>query len=521
VRHWRVAKTGGAFTPWMPPPLLETKALAKSYASPVLSDVNFDVRAGEIHALVGENGAGKSTLCHILTGLRQADSGEMFFDGGPYRPASKRTAEEAGIRIVLQELSVIDNLTVAENLFLNRLPNRLGWIRGRALGDEARKALERVGLGGLDASTPARRLGIGQKQLVEIAAGLSQRCRVLILDEPTAALTIADAVNLFAQVRKLQAAGVAIIFISHHLEEVQEIADRVSILRDGKMVAVRNRGDYAIDDLIRLMVGRELGEAVERVRTEGSDKVAIRVEGLKAPPVVRDVAFEVKRGEILGFAGLMGSGRTETMRAVFGADPRASGRFFIDGAEVRIGKPADAVRLGIGFLTEDRKSQGLLLPKPIRMNISLARLIGEISGFAGWLNRSKEIEVSDKWIRNLKIRCSSGEQRAVNLSGGNQQKVVLARWLYRECRVLICDEPTRGIDVGAKFEIYRLLGELAAAGTAVIVVSSDLKELLALCDRIAVLSLGKIVSDFRRGEWTEDRIMAAAFSELTSVPSRK
>jgi len=503
----------------MPPPFLETKALAKSYASPVLSDVDFDLCAGEVHALVGENGAGKSTLCHILTGLRQPDSGEMFLDGAPYRPTSKRAAEQAGIRIVLQELSVIDNLTVAENLFLNRLPNRLGWVRGRRLGNEARNALARVGLGGLDPATPARRLGIGQKQLVEIAAGLSQRCRILILDEPTAALTGADAANLFSQIRKLQAAGVAIIFITHHLEEVQEIADRVSVLRDGKMVGVRNRGEYTIEDLIRSMVGRELGEAVERDRMGGSAGVAFRVEGLRAPPVVRDVTFEVKRGEILGFAGLMGSGRTETMRAIFGADPRATGRFYIDGAEVRIDKPADAVELGMGFLTEDRKSQGLLLPKPIRMNISLARLIGEISGFAGWLNRSKEMEVTDKWINKLTIRCSSGEQRAVNLSGGNQQKVVLARWLYRECRILICDEPTRGIDVGAKFEIYRLLGELAAAGTAVIVVSSDLKELLGLCDRIAVLSLGKIVADFRRGEWSEDRIMAAAFSELTKTSS--
>ncbi len=503
----------------MAPALLETKALAKSYASPVLSDVNFALNAGEVHALVGENGAGKSTLCHILTGLRQPDSGEMFLDGELYKPTSKRAAEQSGIRIVLQELSVIDNLTVAENLFLNRLPNSLGWVRGKALGDEARNALERVGLGELDPSTMARRLGIGQKQLVEIAAGLSQRCRVLILDEPTASLTVADTANLFVQVRKLQAAGVAIIFITHHLEEVQEIADRVSVLRDGKMVAVRNRGEYTIDDLIRSMVGRELGEAVERDRAEKPEAVALRVENLRAPPVVRDVTFEVKRGEILGFAGLMGSGRTETMRAIFGADPRASGRFYIEGAEVRIDKPADAVALGIGFLTEDRKSQGLLLPKPIRMNISLARLIGEISGFGGWLNRVKENDVSNKWIKNLAIRCSSGEQQAVNLSGGNQQKVVLARWLYRECRILICDEPTRGIDVGAKFEIYRLLGALAAAGTAVIVVSSDLKELLGLCDRIAVLSLGKIVSDFRRGEWTEDRIMAAAFSELNKPTS--
>ena len=498
--------------------LLQTRGLAKAYAAPVLSDVNFELRAGEVHALVGENGAGKSTLCNILAGLRQPDAGQVTLQGTPYRPHNKRAAEKQGVRIVLQELSLIDNLSVAENLFLDHLPNRLGWIKGARLAESARAALDKVGLTELAPDTPVRQLGIGQKQLVEVAAGLSQECRVLILDEPTAALTVADAKRLFAQVEKLRAAGVGIIFISHHLDEVQEIADRVSVLRNGQLVAVKERGTYQLNEIISLMVGRNLADSAARPNTSAPERIAFRVESLRAPPVVRDVSFEVRAGEILGFAGLMGSGRTETMRAIFGADPRAGGRLFLDGKEVRIGKPADAVKLGVGFLTEDRKAQGLLLSKPLRVNISLARMTGQIATSMGWIRTTAEIEVAERWIERLAIRTSSAEQHAVDLSGGNQQKVVLARWLYRDCKVLICDEPTRGIDVGARQEIYRLLGELAAAGKAILVVSSDLHELLALCDRIAVMSAGKLAATFSRGDWTEDRIMAAAFSEFTKAP---
>ena len=494
--------------------LLQTRGLAKAYASPVLQDVNFELRPGEVHALVGENGAGKSTLCHIMAGLREADSGEMLLEERAYRPSSKRAAEHKGVRIVLQEFSLIDNLSVGENLFLQQLPNRMGWIRGGRLARAARAALDRVGLTDLDSSVPVRQLGVGQKQLIEIAAGISQEFKVLILDEPTAALTSADTKRLFAQIKKLRETGVGIIFISHHLEEVQEIADRVSVLRDGRLVSVKERGSYSIDEIIRSMVGRDLNESRNQATRTPSGTVLLRVEKLKAPPVVRDVSFEVQAGEILGIAGLMGSGRTETMRALFGADPRATGRIFVRGKEVQIRHPADAVKLGIGFLTEDRKGQGLLLPKALRMNISLARMRGEIAPL-GWIQRAVEDRVADTWIRRLSVRCSSAEQAAANLSGGNQQKVLLARWLYRNCDILICDEPTRGIDVGAKFEIYHLLGELAGRGKAIVVISSDLKELLMLCDRIAVMSAGKLVTHFRRGECTEDRIMAAAFSELT------
>ena len=496
--------------------LLQTRGLAKSYAGPVLSGVDFDLRAGEVHALVGENGAGKSTLCNIIAGLRQADAGEMTLDGEAYHPPTKKDAERQGVRIVLQELSLINTLTVAENLFLDGLPNRWGWINGRALADAARAALDKVSLTELDPATPVSGLGIGQKQLVEIAAGLSRECRVLILDEPTAALTATDARRLFAQVEKLRAAGVGIVFISHHLDEVQEIADRVSVLRNGKLVAVKERGAYTVDEIISLMVGRDLAATADHTST-ASERVVLRVEGLRAPPAVRDVSFEVRAGEILGFAGLMGSGRTETMRAIFGADTRTGGKVFLDGREVDIRQPSDAVKLGIGFLTEDRKAQGLLLPKPLRMNITLARLRDEIGARAGWIDSAKETGVAETWIERLRVRASSSEQNAVDLSGGNQQKVVLARWLYRDCAVLICDEPTRGIDVGARQEIYRLLRELADAGKALVVVSSDLHELLTVSDRIAVLSAGKLAATFSRGDWTEDRIMAAAFSEFTQA----
>ncbi len=494
--------------------LLQTEKLSKAYAEPVLREVDFTLSAGEVHALVGENGAGKSTLCQIIAGIRQPDSGRMLLEGNPYAPGTRKDAEASGIRIVLQELNLIENLTIAENLFLEELPNRAGWIRKSALDKAATGALATVGMEKLPPGILISRLGIGQKQLVEIAAGISRRCRVLVLDEPTAALTAVDAERLFERIRQFQAENVGIIFISHHLEEIEAIADRVSVLRDGELVATLNRGEYQLDEVIRLMVGRNLEASSRPERIAG--KRALRVVGLRAPPMVREASFDLAEGEILGFAGLMGAGRTETVRAIFGADQRAGGQIYLGESDVpvKIERPSDAVRLGIGLLTEDRKNQGLLLPKPARINITLANLRTELRRFAGWLDREKEAATAKEWVHRLAIKVSSIEQTAVSMSGGNQQKVLLARWLYRDCKVLICDEPTRGIDVGSKFEIYRLLNSLAAAGKGIIVISSDLKELLTICDRIAVLSAGKLTKTFRREEWSEDKIMAAAFSEL-------
>jgi ribose transport system ATP-binding protein len=481
-----------------------------------LCSVDFDLREGEVHALVGENGAGKSTLVSIIAGLQSPDTGLMQLDGRTYQPGGKADAEAHGIRMVMQELHLIPNLSVAENIFIERLPSRFGFVNYSKLNFDARQVMQRVGLGDVEPDVPVRRLGVGRQQMVEIAAGLSRRCRILALDEPTASLTDREIELLFAQIRKLKAGGVGIIYISHRIEEVIDIADRVTVLRDGKAVFTGSTSDLSPGEIIFRMVGRDLEqEQLHQGSKPGS--VALRVEGLTVGDKVRDVSFEVASGEILGVAGLMGSGRTETMRAVFGADKADRGRIYLYGADrpAQIRRPRDAVRNGIALLTEDRKEQGLLLSLAVRKNISLARL-GDISRF-GWLDVSKERSVAGRYVDALSVRCSSTEQTVGELSGGNQQKVVIAKWMYRDCDILIFDEPTRGIDVGAKFEIYNMLSELAAKGKAIIFVSSDLKELMAVCDRITVMSAGKVAGTFDRGRWSREKIMSAAFSGYTDI----
>ncbi len=495
----------------MTAPLLAIAGLWKSYAAVALAEASFDLRRGEVHALVGENGAGKSTLARIIAGVTRPDSGAMRLSGEPYAPRTKREAEGRGVRLVMQELNLIGPLTIAESIFFGRLPHRGGWIDYRRLDEAARAILEKVGLGGVDPGRPVGTLGIGQKQLVEIAAGLSRRCDLLILDEPTAALTDPEIERLFEQIARLKAEGAGIVYISHRLEEVQRISDRISILRDGRRVATRPAGEMPFDEMVRLMVGRDLGEAVRRPSRPGP--AALRVIGLRRPPAVRDVSFEVREGEILGFAGLMGSGRTEVMRAIFGADRAEAGEIYLHGsaAPVSIRTPRQAVRRGIAFLTENRKEEGLLLPLPIRANMTLANL-RPLGRLGGWIRRRRERAEAERLAKALDLRARSLEQPAAELSGGNQQKVVVAKWLFRDCDILIFDEPTRGIDIGGKFEIYRLLAGLAEKGKAVILVSSDLKELLALSDRIAVMSAGRIAATFNRGEWSEEKILAAALS---------
>jgi len=492
--------------------LLELRRLGKSYASFALAEVSLELRPGEVHALVGENGAGKSTLSKIIAGIVQPDSGTMALGGQPYAPASRKAAEHRGVRMVMQELNLIANLTVAENLFLDQLPRRWGWIQRDVLNRQAREALAQVGLSAIEPDQPVQTLGIGQQQLVEIAAGLSRRCQVLILDEPTAALTDPEIERLFAQIARLKARGVGLIYISHRMEEIRRVADRLTVLRDGRLVATRPAAEVALDEIVRLMVGRDLGENLPaQARPPGP--VALRVRGLTRGEVVRDVSFEVRRGEILGFAGLMGSGRTETMRLIFGADRADAGALYLGGSEtpVRFASPREAVRAGIALLTENRKEQGLLPPLPIRANLTLAHLEA-VSGPAGWIPPEAERRAAERWREAMQIRCASVEQPVGELSGGNQQKVLIGRWLERDCDVLIFDEPTRGIDVGAKFEIYQWLARLAGQGKAIIMVSSDLKELLAVCDRIAVMSAGRLAATFHRAEWSQDKIMAAALS---------
>jgi ribose transport system ATP-binding protein len=496
----------------MSAPLLRVQGLQKSYTVPVLSDFSFELEHGEVHALVGSNGAGKSTFARILCGLTLPDGGAIQLAGEVYAPHSKREAEHAGAIMVMQELNVIGALTVAENIFLSRLPSRAGFVRFGELHKMAREALVRVGLDDLDPATPASHLGVGQQQLVEIAGALAQNCRILILDEPTAALTDPEIDRLFQNIQRLQAQGVGIIYISHRMDEIRRIATRVTVLRDGRRVATHKASETSPPELVREMVGHDLPERKASGQRVAGEPV-LRVEHLAAGERVRDVSFEVRRGEILGLAGLIGSGRTETLRAIFGADPKTGGEIFLGGntEPLLIREPADSVRFGIGMVPEDRKLDGLLLAHPIRVNATLATLRRHVHG-GGWLDFGAERLTANTLCDRLAVRRASIEQVVAELSGGNQQKVVMARWLARDCKVLLFDEPTRGIDVAAKDTIYQLLHELAADGKAVVMVSSELTELMALCDRILAMSAGRIVGEFLPGQWSQESITRAAFS---------
>lgn len=506
----------------MPSPqdtLLQACGIDKAFPGvQALRRVDFQLRAGEVHALVGENGAGKSTLMRILAGIETADAGDVALAGQPYHPRTRREAEVLGVRMVMQELNLIGTLTAAENIFIDQLPARFGFIDFQALNEAAREVMRQVGLDQVDPSVRVDTLGVGQQQMVEIAAGLSRQCCVLALDEPTASLTDSEVELLFAQIEKLKSAGVGIVYISHRIEEVLAISDRITVLRDGQIVATHDADELNSDDVIRLMVGRDL-DSEDLTSRSVRGEVALRVTGLAGGDKVHGVSFEACRGEILGVAGLMGSGRTETMRLIFGADPLEAGEICLGGASVpvRIRTPREAVRRGIALLTEDRKGQGLFLPLPIRANVTITHLTD--ASRLGWIDHTRERAVTQQYVESLGIRCASVEQPVGHLSGGNQQKVVIAKWLYRDCDVLIFDEPTRGIDVGAKFEIYRMLADLAGQGKAILFVSSDLKELMAICHRIMVLSAGRKAETFARDQWSEEAIMAAAFSAYVSGES--
>lgn len=494
------------------PPLLQAIDLQKSYSVPVLTDFSFELEHGEVHALIGANGAGKSTFARIVCAITASDSGRMLLNGVAYTPASRREAEGAGVVMVLQELNVIPSLSVAENIFLGRLPSRLGFVKNGELRAMASKALGRVGLSHLDPFTPAAELGVGQQQLVEIAGALVHDCKVLILDEPTAALTDPEIDQLFANIRRLQKEGVGIIYISHRMDEIRRISNRVTVLRDGKRIVTQDSGASTPDELIRHMVGHEL-PARPPANPSRSGEAALRVQNLVSGDKVRGVTFEVNKGEILGMAGLIGAGRTETLRAIFGAEKVDSGDVFLgDSSEpLRIRTPRDAVKAGIGMVPEDRKHDGLLLPQPIRVNTTLSTL-PEHALAGGWIDTGHETRTATTFGTRLNLRCADYEQCVGELSGGNQQKVVISRWLARNCQVLLFDEPTRGIDVAAKDLVYRLLRELAAEGLGVVFVSSETVELMAVCDRILVLSAGKIAAQFLPHEWTQEKITKAAFS---------
>ncbi|HSI60456.1 MAG TPA: sugar ABC transporter ATP-binding protein, partial [Ideonella sp.] len=462
------------------------------------------------------NGAGKSSLIKILCGADRPDAGRMVLFGEPYAPASPLAAMQAGIRVVHQELHVLDELSVAENLLFERLPRtRLGLLDRGAMNRRAEELLAMVGLDELSPGTRVARLGMAQRQLLEIAKALSSESRIVIMDEPTATLTPRETGRLLQIIRRLRDSGVTVVFVSHHLQELFEVCDRVTVLRNGRHVATQRMGDTSTDDLVRLMVGRDLAERPPR-STPALDLLrppALRVQGLRfsGQRGGAEIDFSLRYGEIVGLAGLVGSGRTETVRAIFGADPLAAGQVFRDERPVHIASPADALDQGICLVTENRKDEGLVLDMPIRANISLAHLAAVSR--AGLMQPEAEDAAAHAAVADLRIRLASIRQPVRELSGGNQQKVVLGKWLLREPKVLLLDEPTRGVDVGAKAEIHALLERMAAEGLAVLVVSSDLRELMSLCDRMLVLSKGVLTGEVARAQFDEEAILALAYQQ--------
>jgi len=490
------------------PPLLEMRGIVKSFPGVrALRRVDLTLAAGEVLALLGENGAGKSTLMRILGGAQSPDSGTIRLSGRELDLRTPHDAQRAGVAVIYQEFNLVPALTAAENIFLGRELSRFGFV---ARGEQKRRARElfrRIGAE-IDPDALCRDLSVAQQQMVEIAKALAFEARILVMDEPSAALTVLEVERLYAIIRDLKSHGIGIIYISHRLEEIFAVCDRVTVLRDGANAGERPVGDISRGGLIRLMVGRELTDEFPKRDAIRGD-VRFEVRGLSRGRAVRDVSFDVRRGEVLAITGLIGAGRTEAMRAIFGADHRDAGEIILDGRVLAIGAPRDAIRAGIGFLTEDRKGQGLVLAHSVRDNFGLPNLNWLSRG--GFVRRGAERIAFAQQVDGLRIKVPSQETAARNLSGGNQQKVVLAKWLARQCDVLIFDEPTRGVDVGAKFEIYQLINDLAAQGKAIVIVSSELPEVLGMADRILVMHEGRVtgeIMDARRA--TQEEIMELA-----------
>lgn len=503
-------------------PILEMRSIVKEFPGvKALDGVSFDLYKGEFHALVGENGAGKSTLMKVLSGVypHGTYAGEIVIEGKLRQFRTIRDSEKAGIAIIFQELSLVRELTVGENIFLGKEPSRFGIINWSALYQKASKLLKELHLS-IDPRTLAGNLGIGQQQLVEIAKALSQEAKILVLDEPTAALTGTEVETLFEILRKLKERGVAMIYISHKLDEVFAMSDRITVLRDGKTVGTNATKDLTKDRVIAMMVGREVGDIFPQT-SHNFGETALEVKNLTAfesdnpnKKAVDDVSFTVKKGEVLGIAGLMGAGRSELLMTIFGAwTGKTKGEIFVEGKKVSVKSASDAIKHGIGFVTEDRKRYGLLLEQTISDNMTLAGL-KQISG-RFFTHRSRETAVAKEKIQSLRIKTNSPATIAGTLSGGNQQKVVLGKWLLTNPKILFLDEPTRGIDVGAKQEIYSEINKLAQKGLAIVIVSSELPEVLGLSDRVIVLHEGKLTGEFTKSEATPEKVMAAATGHLS------
>jgi ribose transport system ATP-binding protein len=499
-------------------PILEMRAIDKSFPGVhALKSVDLTVRPGEIVGLVGENGAGKSTLMKILSGAYSRDTGEILIDGEPVETAGPQDMIQRGLAVIYQEPALAPHLSVAENIYMGRLPTTSrGLVDRRRLTEDTLVVAERLGLD-LDPRPRVASLSVARRQMVEIAKALSRDARLIVLDEPSAVLADAELDGLFRVMRRLTEKGVAFIYISHRLNEVFRITDRVVVMKDGRVVATEPTAEVTPEHLIRLMVGREI-DAIYGARAPGAPgapagparaaEPLLAVRGLRRDGVFRDIDFSVAPGEILGIAGLAGSGRTEVLRAIHGADPIDAGTIAVDGAAVRIHSPRDAIRLGIGLLTEDRKADGLLLVQSVATNVTISRMRDVAP--SGVIDTRRERRTVAEHIARLSIRTRGPSAPVRNLSGGNQQKVIFAKWLHARCRILLIDEPTRGVDVGAKREIYALLRELAARGVGIVMVSSELPEVLGMSDRILVMREGRITAELDAAEANEERIMAHA-----------
>ncbi len=494
--------------------LLEMRGIGKSFPGVrALQGVSLTVREGQVHALLGENGAGKSTLIKILSGAYTRDEGEIHWEGRPVTIRGPEDAQALGISTIYQEFNLGKQLTVAENVFLGQLPRRGFRVDWKAARVRARELLDRLGAR-IPVDAKVERLSVAEQQLVEIAKALNRRTRLLVMDEPSAVLGGEDLQRLFAVVRSLQAQGIGIVYISHRLVEIFELADEVTVLKDGRYVATKQVSEVSMDDLVRLMIGRDLKDVYPRRGVAGGP-VLLEVKNLRRPKLVHDVSFQVRAGEIVGFSGITGSGRTEVMRAVFGADPHTA-EMTMEGRPYRPRSPKDAIRRGVALVTEDRKGQGLFLKLDVAVNTTISALRSVTRG--GVIRRAKESALVERMIRDLRIKTPSARFLVVNMSGGNQQKVILARWLSVHTKVLIMDEPTRGIDVGSKAEIYQLMDELTKRGAGIIMISSELPEVLGMSDRVYVMREGTIVGELARGEASEEAIMKYAVGgELAAV----
>ena len=489
--------------------ILEMQGIEKTYPGvKALRGVSLSVEKGEVHALLGENGAGKSTLMKILAGATAKDGGSIRIDGMNSEISGPRHARELGVSIIYQELSILPHLSVAENIFLGRLPRRAGlpWlVDWRLCHERSAELLKQVGLA-TDPRTLASQLKIADQQMVEIAKSISENAKIVIMDEPTTSLTEREVETLFSTVRQLQQHGVSIVYVSHRLAEVKEICTRATVLRDGALIGTVAVADTNSRDWVKMMVGRDLDQLFPKSEVKRGVE-SLRVRNLSNNKL-RDVSFSAHEGEILGVAGLVGSGRSTLARTLFGVQGKTSGAVDVAGKPTEIGSPIEAIANGIALVTEDRKADGLVLPLGVRQNVTLARLKGV--SWAGQLNMGRERQVASSYVEALRISTPHIDQKTINLSGGNQQKVVLAKWLYTEAKILIIDEPTRGIDVGAKAEIYALLQKLVQAGKTIIMISSELPELIGMSDRILVMNEGRVTGELNRDSFSEEKIMTFA-----------